>query len=404
MKSTYKVDKLKNYIEQIRGISYKADNILDEYKSGYKVVLRANSIKNNKLELNNLLYVDENLIKEKQFIKANDILIAASSGSKEVVGKSVQILKDTNYTFGAFCKLIRCKNNINPRYVGYFFRTEYYRNTISNVVCGANINNLKNENIDDLNIPIPRLEIQNKIVEILDKSQELIDNRKEQIEKLELLVKSKFIEMFGDQNTNSKNLEKVYLKDISELITKGASPNWQGIEYVDDDTQTLFVTSENVREGYIDLSKKKYLMDAFNEKQKRSILNNGDFLINIVGASIGRAAQFNLDIKANINQAVALVRIKKGLVNDKYMLEYLNSPKALQMYKSMQVSVARANLSLQNINDLEILLPPMELQNQFANFVKQVDKLKFEMEKSLKELEDNFNSLMQKAFKGELFK
>ncbi|MDZ4982129.1 restriction endonuclease subunit S [Clostridium perfringens] len=183
--------------------------------------------------------------------------------------------------------------------------------------------------------------------------------------------------MFGDQNTNSKNLEKVYLKDISELITKGASPNWQGIEYVDDDTQTLFVTSENVREGYIDLSKKKYLMDAFNEKQKRSILNNGDFLINIVGASIGRAAQFNLDIKANINQAVALVRIKKGLVNDKYMLEYLNSPKALQMYKSMQVSVARANLSLQNINDLEILLPPMELQNQFANFVKQVDKLKF---------------------------
>ena len=74
------------------------------------------------------------------------------------------------------------------------------------------------------------------------------------------------------------------------------------------------------------------------------------------------------------------------------------------MYESMQVSVARANLSLQNINDLEILLPPIELQNQFADFVKQVDKLKFEMEKSLRELEDNFNSLMQKAFNGELFK
>lgn len=209
--------------------------------------------------------------------------------------------------------------------------------------------------------------------------------------------------MFGDPVTNPKNIKQVYLKDISELITKGASPNWQGIEYVDDDTQTLFVTSENVRDGYIDLSKKKYLMDAFNEKQKRSVLNKGDFLINIVGASIGRAAQFNLNVKANINQAVALVRLKEGLINDKYLLTYLNSPKALKMYESMQVSVARANLSLQNINDLEILLPPIELQNQFANFVKQVDKLKFEMQESLKELEDNFNSLMQRAFKGELF-
>ncbi|MBU3193729.1 restriction endonuclease subunit S [Clostridium algidicarnis] len=216
-------------------------------------------------------------------------------------------------------------------------------------------------------------------------------------------VKSRFIEMFGDPISNPKNIKQVYLKEISELITKGSSPNWQGIEYVDDETQTLFVTSENVREGYIDLSKKKYLMDEFNDKQKRSVLKKGDFLINIVGASIGRAAQFNLEIKANINQAVALVRLKQGLINDKYLLTYLNSPKALQMYETMQVSVARANLSLQNINDLEILLPPIELQNQFANFVKQVDKLKFEMQQRMKELEDNFNSLMQRGFKGDLF-
>lgn len=252
-------------------------------------------------------------------------------------------------------------------------------------------------------IPVPKIDIQNKIVEVLDKAQELIDKRKAQIEALDELVKSRFIEMFGDPITNPKNIEQVYLKDLSKLITKGASPNWQGIEYVDDETQTLFVTSENVREGYIDLSKKKFLMDAFNEKQERSVLQKGDFLINIVGASIGRAAQFNLDIKANINQAVALVRLKDDVINDKYLLTYLNSPKALKMYESMQVSVARANLSLQNINNLEILLPSIELQNQFADFVKQVDKLKSQMQDSLKELEDNFNSLMQKAFKGELF-
>ena len=294
-------------------------------------------------------------------------------------------------------KLLKLKSNKEKISIKYLY---YFLNTVKlpNDGYSRHFKYLK-----QTVIPVPELDIQMKIVKCMDKANELIDKRKEQIKTLDELVKSQFIKMFGDPITNPKNIEQVYLKDLSKLITKGASPNWQGIEYVDDETQTLFVTSENVRDGYIDLSKKKFLMDAFNEKQKRSVLQSGDFLINIVGASIGRAAQFNLDIKANINQAVALVRLKDGVINDKYLLTYLNSPKALKMYESMQVSVARANLSLQNINDLEILLPPKELQNQFADFVKQVDKLKFEMENSLKELEDNFNSLMQKSFKGELF-
>ncbi len=290
----------------------------------------------------------------------------------------------------------------SSKYLAYLLR--YNQKKLEAIANAPVVPIINKSQFSDFEILIhEELDLQNKIVDILDKAQALIDKRREQIEALDELVKSKFIEMFGDSISNPKNIPQVALKELSTLITKGASPNWQGIEYVDDDTQTLFVTSENVREGYIDLSKKKYLMDEFNKKQRRSVLQKGDFLINIVGASIGRAAQFNLEVKANINQAVALVRLKDGIINDKYLLTYLNSPKALQMYESMQVSVARANLSLQNINDLEILLPPIELQNKFEDFVKQVDKLKLEIEKSLKELEDNFNSLMQRAFKGELF-
>ena len=315
------------------------------------------------------------------------------------IGKTA-ILKEDMYTNEAIANFPIKNNSLISEYLYYAIKTLNFDNT-DRAVMGATLNKAK---LNELKIPYCEINKQKEIVEVLNKAQELINKRKDQIAALDELVKSKFIEMFGDPITNPKNIEQVYLKDLSKLITKGASPNWQGIEYVDDETQTLFVTSENVREGYIDLSKKKFLMDAFNEKQKRSVLQSGDFLINIVGASIGRAAQFNLDIKANINQAVALVRLKDGVINDKYLLTYLNSPKALKMYESMQVSVARANLSLQNINDLEILLPPIELQNQFADFVKQVDKLKFEMEKSLKELEDNFNSLMEKAFNEELLK
>ena len=167
---------------------------------------------------------------------------------------------------------------------------------------------------------------------------------------------------------------------MATLITKGASPTWQGYSYTDDTTQTLFITSENVREGSLDLSEPKYLEDGFNDKQARSILKKGDFLINIVGASIGRAARFDLEVKANINQAVALVRMTEDVVTSEYMMYYLNSPKALEMYDAMKSAVARANLSLQNIGDLEILIPPKDEQIAFSKFLKQSDKSKFSVQ------------------------
>ena len=183
--------------------------------------------------------------------------------------------------------------------------------------------------------------------------------------------------MFGDPVTNPKGLPSKKLSSLASLITKGASPSWQGYSYTDDSSQTLFVTSENVREGTLDLSDPKYLEDGFNEKQVRSMLKKGDFLINIVGASIGRAARFDRDCKANINQAVALVRTGQEEVLTDYMLYYLNSPKALEMYNGMKSAVARANLSLQNIGNLEIIIPPITEQQVFSRLLQQSDKSKF---------------------------
>ena len=176
-----------------------------------------------------------------------------------------------------------------------------------------------------------------------------------------LIFKSQFIELFGDPIQNPRNLPTKKLSELATLITKGASPTWQGYNYTCDSSQTLFVTSENVREGVLDLSEPKYLEDGFNDKQARSILKKGDFLVNIVGASIGRAARFDLDVKANINQAVALVRMTDEVVTSEYM----------------KSAVARANLSLQNIGDLDILIPSKDEQVAFSAFLKQLDKSKY---------------------------
>ena len=260
------------------------------------------------------------------------------------------------------------------------------------------VKHLSAKELNKLELDVPELTKQDKIADILSRLERVIEARKEELEELDGLIKARFVEMFGDPVTNPKGLPIVALGELSKLITKGASPSWQGFSYTDDSSQTIFVTSENVREGYIDLSSPKYIEDGFNEKQKRSVIHKGDFLINIVGASIGRAAQFNLDCKANMNQAAALVRVNDSRVRDKYLLTYLNSDRAQRMYDSMKSDTGRANLSLQDISDLLILLPNVEQQIEFEMFANQVDKSKFAVQKTLEQTQTLFDSLMQKYF------
>lgn len=338
-------------------------------------------------------YISENARKISRILPKNTILVTCI-GSIGKVGIALNECT-TNQQINA---ILPHEKLFISKYIAYVLLSK--RNYMQNIANAPVVPIINKTEFSRIIIPLPLIEIQEKIAHTLDTVSDLIKMYKEQLEQLDLLVKSQFVEMFGDTVTNSKKLKKTYLGELSELITKGASPNWQGIDYVEDETQTLFVTSENVREGYLDFDKKKYLQDEFNQKQKRSVLKKGDFLINIVGASIGRVAQFNLDVKANINQAVSLVRIKQGILNSDYLLSYLNSPKALKMYESMQVSVARANLSLQNINDLEILTPPIDLQNQFADFATKVEEQKSEVKKALKQAETMYNALMQEYFEG----
>lgn len=263
---------------------------------------------------------------------------------------------------------------------------------------GATIKGIKIDVLAALELPIFSMGEQQHISRIIDLVKNMISFRERELIKLDDLIKARFVEMFGDPVTNPKGLPIVALGELSELITKGASPSWQGFSYTDDSSQTIFVTSENVREGYIDLSSPKYIEDGFNEKQKRSVIHKGDFLINIVGASIGRAAQFNLDCKANMNQAAALVRVNDSRVRDKYLLTYLNSDRAQRMYDSMKSDTGRANLSLQDISDLLILLPNVEQQIEFEMFANQVDKSKVAVQKALGETQLLFDSLMQQYF------
>lgn len=195
----------------------------------------------------------------------------------------------------------------------------------------------------------------------------------------------------------------VRLEDITKLITKGSSPNWQGINYVEKETGILFITSENVGNYKLLLDKSKYVEPKFNTIQARSILEKGDILMNIVGASIGRTALFNLDLQdVNINQAVCIIRMVNDLVDRAYLLYFFNSPICLEYMYDKQVDMARQNLSMTNVAKFLIPLPPL---NEQKRIVEKVDKLmtlcnelEAQLAKSREESEKLIRAVLHEAF------
>ena len=156
------------------------------------------------------------------------------------------------------------------------------------------------------------------------------------------------------------------LDSITEIITKGASPKWQGVEYTT--SGTLFVTSENVGVETLLLNSPKYLSNRINEIQPRSVLKKHDILTNIVGASIGRTCEYTLDDLANTNQAVAIIRMSDLSMVD-FLIKCLNSAYCIDLMFENQVNVARANLSLSSLARFLIPIPPFDEKQRIMDKV-----------------------------------
>lgn len=165
------------------------------------------------------------------------------------------------------------------------------------------------------------------------------------------------------------------LAELTELITKGSSPKWQGIAYVSESEGILFITSENVGNYVLrKLDDLKYVSKGFNEIEPRSILKRGDILMNLVGASIGRTAVYDLHDGANINQAVALIRLVRETdgVCPRFLLHYLNSPSAIDYMLSSRVVNAQPNISLTDAREFAVPIPPLAEQRRIVAKVEQL--------------------------------
>ncbi|MCM8712101.1 restriction endonuclease subunit S [Clostridium sp. SYSU_GA19001] len=385
--------KLRNYIELISGRDLTKAQYNDKNK-GIPYIMGASNMTNGKLNI-------ERWTNEPTVIGEKGDLIISVKGT---VGELL-ILEEEKVHLSRQVMAIRPKEGYDVKFVFYYMK--YYLDRLKEKAKGM-IPGVTREDILDAEFIEVSSEEQQRIIKILDKAQELIDKRKEQIEALDELVKSRFIEMFGDPINNPMGWDVKKLKNISTKILSGNTPKGGSEVYVDEGI--MFFRSQNVWKNKLVLDDIAYIDKETHNKMLKSSLKNRDILmtktgrINTENSSLGRAAMFvGEDNSANINGHVYLIRLQEGEINE-FVLFILTTNEYRDYIRSVCVGgIDKRQINKEHLEEFPIIYPPIELQNQFAAFVNQVDKLKFAMESSLKELENNFNSLMQKAFKGELF-
>ncbi len=393
--SSAKFVKVKDVSRLIRGVSYNNDELSTTPKQGYVPILRAHNI-NDQINFENLVYIPKKCVNEEQYIRKFDVLISMSSGSKNLVGKSAQAKTNYSASFGAFCGVLR-PTNIDEKYFGFFFKSQKYRKYISNISRGINIQNIRRENLESLKIPFPPIEQQHKISSILEKTENLRLRRKQSDKLTQELLKSTFLKIFGDPQSNSLGWKVVKFNDVIELSQYGTSmkSNSNGKGY------PLIGMSNITRNGKLDISNYSYV-DLPKEEFKKLSLIKGDVIFNRTNSTelVGKTTYWNHDINAVL--ASYLVKIKlKPVVNPIFFVYLLNTDYFKRLFRvRSRKAVNQSNISPTLLRKFRMYLPPIELQNLFANTVKGIEKIEKYQIQSKSEIANYRNLFIQTVFGG----
>ncbi|PCH67648.1 MAG: hypothetical protein COC01_05410 [Bacteroidetes bacterium] len=365
--------------------------------------LLARHVKNNVLTFDGRTFVSDefNLKNKKSILKEGDVLLVQSGH----IGHSAVVPKEhEGHNCHSMIVMTPKKNFLTGDFLSLYFFSPFMQQMFESLKTGSTIKHLNCKVVREINIALPSLAEQQRIVTIIGKAFTAITKAKANAEQ-NLKNAKELFESYLQGVFENGNWERKKIEDLTELVTKGSSPKWQGINYVDK-PGTLFVTSENVGEGKLLMKKRKYLEEKFNDIQQKSILRTGDVLTNIVGASIGRTAIYELDELANINQAVCIMRCKDIELYNYYLMYLLNSPFFKAVLHDNEIDNARANLSLTFFKNLEIPLPLITEQriivDKIKGFSDKANRLEAIYQQKIKDLEELKKSVLQKAFNGEL--
>jgi type I restriction enzyme, S subunit len=388
--------------EQVRGVSYSKEDASATPRPGYLPVLRAGNITDTGLVFDDLVFVPAERIAPAQKVRRNDVIIAASSGSLDVVGKAARAVTDFEGGFGAFCKVLRPGPKVDPAYFAHFFRTSAYRRRVSALAAGVNINNLRNEHLNEMQIPLPAIPDQRRIAEILDHTDVLRVKRCGALAHLGTLPDSVFYDMFGDPASNPKGWPRFALGALLREVTNGMTRR----RAEGDPGESIVLRLRDIREGWIDFSDVNRITLVEEEASKYEV-HAGDLLFIRVNGNpnyVGRCALFNgYSEPVYFNDHIMRVRCDRATVNGVFLACLLNGTHGKsQIAKHRKTSAGQHTISQDGLSRLQLALPPLGLQEEFAARVGAIEKAKAAQATCLAEVESLFSSIQYRAFRGEL--
>lgn len=291
------------------------------------------------------------------------------------------------------CRIIP-NETIDADFLFYFIPTALKK--IENETAFVTVKHLKAKELNAVVVPDVPIEEQKKIAAQLNVITDLIFLRHRQAEKLDELVKARFVEMFGDPVLNTKLFPQHELKEYIQFLTSG-SRGWA--KFFSDDGE-LFITIKNVKNGHINLSDIQHVMPPDNAEAKRTKVQAGDLLISIT-ADLGRTGVVSDNLAqrgAYINQHLTCIRLKKDEVLPQYVSAFLESAAGKRQFSAKNQSAVKAGLNFEAIKSLRLFMPPLELQREYIAFVNEVDREKERIQRSAALLETLKRSLMQQYF------
>ncbi|MDF2456215.1 MAG: putative Restriction modification system, type hsdS [Cytophagaceae bacterium] len=297
-----------------------------------------------------------------------------------------------------FKNLIPKKDKLDVVYLYYCL--EFYREKLQSLGSGSTFKEISKRIVEDFTIPLPNLRTQKQIAEILDTADILRQKDKALIEKHNQLTQSLFLDMFGDISTNKFKFQIGTIRDLVSEVKYGTSSKSE------EAGEFGYLRMNNITyEGHLYLKDLKYI-NLSKVDQDKYLVKKGDILFNRTNSKelVGKTAIWNTNDVMAIAGYLIRVRVNEK-ANPFFIWAYLNSKHGKLTLENMCKSiVGMANINAQELQDIKILLPPIEKQNKFAALIEQIKKQKQLAEESLKKSEALFNTLLQKAFKGELVK
>lgn len=298
------------------------------------------------------------------------------------------------------CFVTQPKSNkdVFLRYIFYYLSGNIH--ILQNGFKGAGLKHISKDYIQNIQIPLPPLPQQQKIANILDAADALRQNDKTLIAKYDELTQALFLDMFGDPVSNPRGWEKVELGNITDLITDGKHGNCND----EPNSGYYFISAKDIFDDNINYNRVREIPKSeFEEVDRRTNLQAGDLVMVNTGATIGKLA-IAKDIpetrRTTFQKSVAVIKVKREKI-DTVFLKYVFILR-LESFSGKGSGSAIQNLLLSEMRRFKIIIPPLELQNQFAERVAVIEEQKAIAQKSLEKSEELFNSLLQKAFKGEL--